>query len=143
VPLEELVAIRKKKKLGNRQLESQWMPICTMRKALKSLHPVVNEPDRDGAPSSAISPLPFKDSDELYMLETDLAYIHTNFYFLSSGTKMEQKTHLLSEVIKEINNTHDKLNRNSDSEADVMKQKFRTCSSRNKESKKSSTRFRV
>jgi hypothetical protein len=37
--------------------------------------------------------VPFNDSNELKTLETDLAYIHTNLYFLSlSGAKMEQKT---------------------------------------------------
>jgi hypothetical protein len=57
------------------------MTFCIMRKTLKSLRSVVNEHERDSASSTVISQVPFNDSNELKMLETDLAYIHTNLLF--------------------------------------------------------------
>jgi hypothetical protein len=62
---------------------------------------VVNEFDGDDASSVTILKDIFKDSDELKVLRTDLAYIHANFSFLSqSVTKLEMTTNLLSETIK-------------------------------------------
>jgi hypothetical protein len=61
------------------------------------------------------------------------AYNKGNFNFLSqSGTTLEKKINLLSEVIKEINNTQDKPNKTNDSEADAMKQNLRSYFSKNK-----------
>jgi hypothetical protein len=58
---------------------------------------VVNEFDRDDAILQEI----FTDPNELKVLKTDLAYIHSNFSFLSlSITKLENTTNLLSEIIK-------------------------------------------
>jgi alpha-D-ribose 1-methylphosphonate 5-triphosphate diphosphatase PhnM len=67
----------------------------------------------------------FKDSNELKVLKTDLAYIHANFSFQSQSTmKLEKTTNLFSETIKEINNIQDKVNKTTGLKADVVKQKF-------------------
>jgi hypothetical protein len=71
---------------------------------------VVNEFDGDDASSVTILQDIFKDSNELKLLRTDLAYIHANFSFLSQSiTKLEMTTNLLSETVKEINDIEDKL----------------------------------
>jgi hypothetical protein len=71
--------------------------------------------------------------NELRVLKTNLAYIHANFSFLSQTiTKPEKNINLLSEIIKE---TNDKLNKIKSMEADVVKQKFHSCFSKNKEFK--------
>jgi hypothetical protein len=75
----------------------------------------------------------FKDSNELKVLKTDLAYVHANFSFLlQSITKLEKTTNLLTDTIKEINNIQDKLNEINSSNADAVKQKFHTYFSKNK-----------
>jgi hypothetical protein len=46
--------------------------------------------------------------------KTDLAYIHVNLCFLSQSiTKLEMKTNLLYETIKEINDIQDKLQKST------------------------------
>jgi hypothetical protein len=56
----------------------------------------------------------FQDSNELKVLETDLAYIYANFSFLlQSIRKLEMTRNLLSETVKEINDIQDKLEKST------------------------------
>jgi hypothetical protein len=94
---------------------------------------VVNKFDGDDASSITIFQDIFQDSNELKTLKTDLAYIRANFSFLfQSITKLQMTTNLLSETIKEIKDIEDKLKKISDSKADAVKQKFRSCIRNNK-----------
>jgi hypothetical protein len=90
---------------------------------------VVNELD---ASCIAILQDIFKDSNVLKVLETDLAYIHANFSFLSQSITKLEKTINLSETIKEINDIQEKLNKINGSKVDALKQKFRSCFSKNR-----------
>jgi hypothetical protein len=66
-------------------------------------------------------------------LKTDLVYIYAYFSFLSQSiTKVEKTTHFLSETRNEINDMQDNVNKINGSEADVVKQKFRSWFCKNK-----------
>jgi hypothetical protein len=58
--------------------EPSWIPLCIMKKTLKTFCSVVNEPDRDDAASVKILQEIFNDSTEPKVLKTDIAYIHAN-----------------------------------------------------------------
>jgi hypothetical protein len=71
-------------------------------------------------------------TDELKVLETTLAYSHTNFSFLlPSAVKSENTTNLLSNTIYTSNNIQYKLNKINGLEADAVKQEFHSCFSKN------------
>jgi hypothetical protein len=65
-------------------------------------------------------------------LKTDLPYIHINIIFLSQSKPGKDHTHLLSKTIKYIKDIQDKPNKIEGSEADAVKQVFRSCFSKNK-----------
>jgi hypothetical protein len=64
------------------------MPIVYYAENLEISCSVVNELDRDNASSITILQDIFKDSNELKVLKTDLAYIHANFSFITVYNKV-------------------------------------------------------
>jgi hypothetical protein len=69
------------------------------------------------------------------VLKTDVAYIHANFSFVAVYKKLENTANFLSVTLRELNEIQDKLHKINGSEADIPKQQFRSCLSKNYGSK--------
>ena len=102
-------------------------------KHYKVVYSVINELDGEDASSIAIPQDTFQTPNDVTTLKPDLAFISANLCFLLHCiTNLEKSKQLLTEITKEINNTKNKPNKISDSNAKEVREEFLSCLNKNK-----------